>query len=67
MFVDLPAAAVTGIARRDDVVSLGLEGAWSPSMATARRAVDANWTRGSGDGGNGVRVAVVEYQRPARR
>ena len=66
VFVDLPAGAVTGIARRDDVVSLGLEGAWSPSMATARRAVDANWTTGSGDGGNGVRVAVVEYHNVRR-
>ena len=66
VFVDLPAAAVAGVARRDDVVSLGLEGAWSPSMATARRAVDANWTTGSGDGGNGVRVAVVEYHNVRR-
>ena len=46
VFVDLPAAAVAGVARRDDVLSLGLEGAWSPSMSTAGRAVDANWTSG---------------------
>jgi Subtilase family/Bacterial Ig-like domain len=66
VFVDLPASAVAGVARRDDVVSLGLEGAWSPSMATARRAVSANWTTGSGDGGTGVRVAVVEYHNVRR-
>jgi hypothetical protein len=66
VFLDLPAGAVASVARRDDVVSLGLEGAWSPSMATAGPAVDANWTAGSGDGGNGVRVAVVEYHNVRR-
>jgi hypothetical protein len=66
VFLDVPASAVASVARRDDVVSLGLEGAWRPSMATAGRAVDANWTTSSGDGGNGVRVAVVEYHNVRR-
>ena len=30
-------------------------------MSSAGPTVGANWTSGSGDQGNGVRVAVVEY------
>lgn len=66
VFLDLPATAVARVARRDDVVSLGLEGGWSPSMSTAGRTVEANWTSGGGDLGNGVRVAVVEYHNVRR-
>ncbi|HEX5578406.1 MAG TPA: S8 family serine peptidase, partial [Candidatus Limnocylindria bacterium] len=66
VFLDLPASAVAAMARRDDVVSLGLEGAWSPAMSTAGQAVDANWTTGGGDRGKGVRVAVVEYHNVRR-
>src|SRR4029453_9909500 len=53
VLLDLPATAVAPMARRDDVVSLGLEGAWSPAMATAGKAVEANWTSGGGDRGTG--------------
>jgi hypothetical protein len=66
VFLDLPAATVDSLARRGDVISLGLEGAWSPSMSTAGRAIDANWTPSSRDRGNGVRVAVVEYHNVRR-
>ena len=66
VFVDLPVTAVAGIARRDDVMSLGLEAAWSPALSTAGRAVSANWTSGGGDRGTGVRVAVVEYHNVRR-
>ena len=66
VFLDLPATAVAPMARRDDVVSLGLEGAWSPAMATAGKTVEANWTSGGGDRGSGVRVAVVEYHNVRR-
>jgi len=66
VFVDLPAAAVAGVARRDDVLSLGLESAWRPAISTAGNAVSANWTSGDGDRGTGVRVAVVEYHNVRR-
>jgi hypothetical protein len=66
VFVDVPAAAVAALAERADVESLGLEGLWAPAMATAGPAVDANWTSGSGDRGNGIRVAVVEYHNVRR-
>jgi len=61
VFVDLPSASVAGLAERADVGSLGLEGRWEEQMASAGRTVRANWTSGSGDQGNGVRVGVVEY------
>ncbi|HEX6473605.1 MAG TPA: S8 family serine peptidase [Candidatus Limnocylindria bacterium] len=66
VFLDLPATGVAPMAQRDDVVSLGLEGAWSPAMSTAGKSVDANWTAGGGDRGTGVRVAVVEYHNVRR-
>ena len=66
VFVDLPATAVAGVARRDDVMSLGLEAAWSPALSTAGRAVSANWTSGERGSGHGVRVAVVEYHNVRR-
>ena len=31
-------------------------------MSSAGPTVGANWTSGAGDQGNGIRVAVVEYQ-----
>jgi subtilase family protein/Big-like domain-containing protein len=61
VFIDLPAPAVAALARRGDVLSLGLERRWQPAMNTAGRAVDANWTSGTADRGAGIRVAVVEY------
>jgi hypothetical protein len=61
MFVDLPAAAAYGLARRPDVDHLGLEGVSAPALANADPALEANWTGGSEDQGNGIRVAVVEY------
>ncbi|HEY7463670.1 MAG TPA: S8 family serine peptidase [Candidatus Limnocylindria bacterium] len=66
VFVDLPADAVASLAERPEVTSLGLEGRWEPAMSVARSAVDADWTSGSGDRGNGVRVAVVEYHNVRR-
>ncbi len=61
LFADLPAGAMTELAERADVLSLGLEQGSESTMATAGAAVGANWTSGSGDQGNGSRVAVVEY------
>lgn len=61
VFVDLPATVVGVLADRAEVVALGLEGTWRTAMSSAGPTVDANWTGGSGDQGNGVRVAVVEY------
>ncbi len=61
VFVDLPAGSVAALAAEKGVESLGLEQAWQPSMSTARAAVDADWTSGAADQGNGVRVGVVEY------
>ena len=66
VFVDLPAPAVVALAERGDVISLGLERRWKTAMTTAGRAVDANWTTGSGDRGGGIRVAVVEYHNVRR-
>ncbi|HEX3220531.1 MAG TPA: S8 family serine peptidase, partial [Candidatus Limnocylindria bacterium] len=66
VFTDLPAAAVTALADRPDVTALGLEGTWQPAMSVAGDAVDASWTSGGGDRGNGVRVAVVEYHNVHR-
>ena len=66
VFLDLPADAVGPLAERPEVSSMGLEGRWSPAMSIARRAVDGNWTSGSPDQGNGVRVAVVEYHNVRR-
>ncbi len=61
VFIDLPSSAVEGVAARDDVRSLGLEGEWRTSMSSAGPTVGADWTTGPGDQGSGVRVAVVEY------
>lgn len=60
-FVDLPADRVAQLASLPSVASLGLERTWTTSMSSAGPAVQANWTGDSGDQGNGVRVAVVEY------
>lgn len=62
VFADLPAVAVDVLASRPEVMSIGLEGTWETQMSSAGPTVGANWTSGSGDQGNGVRVAVVEYQ-----
>jgi hypothetical protein len=61
VFVDMPSDAVESLAERAEVGSIGLEGRWGEQMASAGRTVRANWTSGSGDQGNGVRVGVVEY------
>jgi putative cell wall-binding protein len=60
-YVDLPAGRVADLAALPEVASLGLERAWRTSMASAGPAVQADWTGGTEDQGNGVRVAVVEY------
>jgi hypothetical protein len=62
LFADIPASGIDGLAASDRVQSLGLEGGWEETMTSAGPAVGANWTSGSGDQGNGIRVAVVEYQ-----
>ena len=61
VFVDLPSDGVAALAERPEVLSLGLEQGWRTFMSSAGVTVGANWTSGSGDQGNGVRVAVVEY------
>ena len=61
VFADVPAGSIATIAADPGVTGLGLEQPWSPSMATAGPAVQADWTGGPGDQGTGVRVAVVEY------
>jgi hypothetical protein len=61
VFVDLPSDGVATLAERPEVLSLGLEQGWRTFMSSAGVTVGANWTDGSGDQGNGVRVAVVEY------
>jgi hypothetical protein len=65
VFVDVPAAGVAALAERPEVLSLGLEQEWRTFMSSAGSTVGANWTTGSGDQGNGVRVAVVEYHNTA--
>ncbi|MGZ8563468.1 MAG: S8 family serine peptidase, partial [Candidatus Limnocylindria bacterium] len=65
VFVDVPASRVAELAGRPDVMSMGLEGAWRTTMTSAGPTVGANWTTGSGDQGNGTRVAVVEYHNAA--
>lgn len=60
-YVDMPGDRVDELAALASVETLGLERTWTPSMSSAGPAVQANWTSGSGDQGNGVRVAVVEY------
>lgn len=65
VFVDLPADAVSALAERADVLSLGLESEWRTAMSSAGPTVGANWTSGSGDQGNGIRVGVVEYHNAA--
>jgi hypothetical protein len=62
VFVDLPPAAIEGLAARPEILSLGLERGWKEQMSSAGPTVGANWTSGNGDRGNGARVAVVEYQ-----
>ncbi len=61
VFLDLPSSAAAAVAERPEVQSLGLESAWQPQMSSAGPAVQANWSGGAEDQGNGVRVAVVEY------
>ena len=60
-YLDMPADRVDEVAALPGVSSLGLERAWATTMSSAGPAVQANWTAGSEDQGNGVRVAVVEY------
>jgi hypothetical protein len=60
-FVDVPADRVEALAQLSQVTSLGLETTTRPTMTSAGPTVAADWTGGSGDQGNGVRVAVVEY------
>jgi Subtilase family len=61
VFVDMPAGRVAALARRGDVMSIGLENKWRRLMSSAGPTVSANWHSGSADRGSGVRVAVVEY------
>lgn len=65
VFIDLPAASASALLERPEVISAGLEGEWRTSMSSAGPTVSANWTSGSGDQGNGVRVAVIEYDNAA--
>jgi hypothetical protein len=65
VFVDLPAGAAAAVAERPGVTSMGLEQEWRTHMSSAGPTVAANWTDGAGDQGNGVRVAVVEYDNAA--
>ena len=65
VFVDLPPTAVEAVAGLPAVMSMGLEAEWRTSMSSAGVTVDASWTGGAGDQGNGVRVAVVEYHNAA--
>lgn len=60
-YVDTPADRVDELAAAAGVSSIGLERTWATTMSSAGPAVQANWTGGSEDQGNGVRVAVVEY------
>lgn len=62
VFADMPAAGVEALAARPEVMSIGLETTWDTQMSSAGPTVGANWTSGGGDQGNGIRVAVVEYQ-----
>lgn len=65
VFIDLPGEAVGALAERPNVLSLGLESSWKTAMSSAGPTVAADWTSGSGDQGNGVRVGVVEYHNAA--
>ena len=65
VFVDVPRHGVARLAERPEVLSLGLEQGWRTFMSSAGTTVGANWTSKSGDQGNGVRVAVVEYANAA--
>lgn len=62
VFADMPTHGIEALASRPEILSLGLEAAWDTHMSSAGPAVGANWSTGSADQGNGVRVAVVEYQ-----
>lgn len=62
VFVDVPRAGLDVLAQDGVIQSIGLERGWEEQMSSAGPTVGANWTSGSGDLGNGVRVAVVEYQ-----
>ena len=66
VFIDLPAPAVAALAGRADVLSMGLERQWDSAMATAGRAIQADWANGSADRGRGIRIAVVEYHNVRR-
>jgi hypothetical protein len=61
LFVDLPAGAAANVATLDGVTSMALEQPSAATLSSAGPAVAANWTGGSGDQGNGTRVAIVEY------
>jgi hypothetical protein len=65
VFLDVPGAAVAGLAARADVVTLGLEEEWEVSMSSAGPSIGADWTGGGADQGHGVRVGVVEYHNVA--
>jgi hypothetical protein len=65
VFLDLPGAAVAGLAARADVLTLGLEEEWEVSMSSAGPAIGADWTGDGGDQGRDVRVGVVEYHNVA--
>lgn len=60
-YLDLPGDRVDELAALPSIETLGLERTWKTSMGSAGPAVQANWTGGWEDQGNGVRVAVVEY------
>lgn len=62
VFVDVPRNGLDMLALQPAVQSIGLERSWEEQMSSAGPTVGANWTSASGDQGNGVRVAVVEYQ-----
>jgi subtilase family protein/S-layer family protein len=62
VFADMPPAGVEALASRPEVMSIGLEGTWDTQMSSAGPTIGANWTSGAGDQGNGIRVAIVEYQ-----
>lgn len=65
VFLDVPSAAVAGLAARADVLSLGLEEQWESQMSSAGPAIGADWTGDGGDQGSGIRVGVVEYHNVA--
>lgn len=61
LFADLPAAALSRLADSPRVTTMGLEQGSRPAMSSAGPTVNADWTNGSADQGNGVRVGIIEY------